>query len=62
VGQREEEQPHGDPLLNPHEESSFLSDIPLGQPPKDDDNRSFLSINDFINAEDEQDFNLSESN
>lgn len=49
-------------MLNPHDDSSLLSEIPLGHPPKDEDNKSFLSINDFINAEDEQDFNLSESN
>jgi hypothetical protein len=59
----EEEDPHApaDPLhgIGPlhNEESEPISDIPLATH-REEDNKSYLSINDFINAEEYQDFNL----
>jgi hypothetical protein len=61
IPQQEEESFHAPDPLHLHDESELISEIPLGHPSKEDDNKSFLSINDFINAEEEQDFNLEES-
>jgi hypothetical protein len=63
VPHREEEDPHApaDPLhsIGPlhNEESEPISDIPMATH-REEDNKSYLSINDFINAEEYQDFNL----